>query len=480
MRDGAERDFAEFYAATWPRTLAVTYALTGDRGAAEELAQEAYVKAWSHWDQVSTLRPAGGLGAPGGDPARGEPVAAEQGRGGVARPQPREHGDRSPARRDDDRARAGAPADPRGPAPRDRPAPPRRPPGRRGRPHRALPRRDRQGPPLPRPHRPRSPPLRPAGRRAERSSTPMSDLDQLDPRSTAPSSRSPATSPTPTAPARPPRWRPPAPRVVRRWVPSRSPPSSSWVAGSPCRGCCSPRTGSRPNGGSARLDTAAFGEATEGWIGEWETWERYSPWGGGSFSGSRRARTAASRAASRPRSRRAGEAPASSATPSASAVFIVTRYGDADVAAVRVRPRSRRCRTTLRHHDDVRRRRRPGAPRLDAAGGRLRLRHVDGRRVEREDRGRSGLPRGRQRHRVSPTRRPPRRWRRPSWPACGTAGRRRGRRTSSRSRRARAPAGSRTGRTSTWRARSPAGGHRRSARRPARRTCCASTTGSTA
>ena len=53
MRERAEADFAEFYTVTWPRTLAVTYALTGDRGAAEELAQEAYVKAWSHWDRVS-------------------------------------------------------------------------------------------------------------------------------------------------------------------------------------------------------------------------------------------------------------------------------------------------------------------------------------------------------------------------------------------------------------------------------------------
>jgi RNA polymerase sigma-70 factor (ECF subfamily) len=53
MRDGAEADFADFYAATWPRTLACTYALTGDRGVAEELAQEAYVKVWSHWRKVS-------------------------------------------------------------------------------------------------------------------------------------------------------------------------------------------------------------------------------------------------------------------------------------------------------------------------------------------------------------------------------------------------------------------------------------------
>jgi RNA polymerase sigma-70 factor (ECF subfamily) len=54
MHEGAEGDFADFYAATWSRTLAVTYALTGDRGVAEELAQEAYVKAWSHWRKVST------------------------------------------------------------------------------------------------------------------------------------------------------------------------------------------------------------------------------------------------------------------------------------------------------------------------------------------------------------------------------------------------------------------------------------------
>ena len=53
MLVGTEGDFAEFYEATWSRTLAVTYALTGDRGVAEELAQEAYVKAWSHWTKVT-------------------------------------------------------------------------------------------------------------------------------------------------------------------------------------------------------------------------------------------------------------------------------------------------------------------------------------------------------------------------------------------------------------------------------------------
>ncbi|SEB49114.1 RNA polymerase sigma-70 factor, ECF subfamily [Nocardioides exalbidus] len=53
MRDGAEGDFADFYEATWSRTLAVTYGLTGDRGVAEEIAQEAYVRAWQHWSRVA-------------------------------------------------------------------------------------------------------------------------------------------------------------------------------------------------------------------------------------------------------------------------------------------------------------------------------------------------------------------------------------------------------------------------------------------
>ena len=48
-----EAEFAQFYDATWPRTLACTYAMTGDLGVAEELAQEAYTRAWSRWSQIS-------------------------------------------------------------------------------------------------------------------------------------------------------------------------------------------------------------------------------------------------------------------------------------------------------------------------------------------------------------------------------------------------------------------------------------------
>jgi hypothetical protein len=45
-----------------------------------------------------------------------------------------------------------------------------------------------------------------------------------------------------------------------------------------------PSDGVAADGGSARFDTPALAAATEGWIDEWETWERYSPWGGGGFS----------------------------------------------------------------------------------------------------------------------------------------------------------------------------------------------------
>jgi len=37
-----EHEFTAFYDATWARTVACAYAVTGDLGAAEEAAQEAY------------------------------------------------------------------------------------------------------------------------------------------------------------------------------------------------------------------------------------------------------------------------------------------------------------------------------------------------------------------------------------------------------------------------------------------------------
>lgn len=47
-----ERDFAQFYDATWARTVACAYAVTGDLAAAEDTAQEAYARAWPRWSSI--------------------------------------------------------------------------------------------------------------------------------------------------------------------------------------------------------------------------------------------------------------------------------------------------------------------------------------------------------------------------------------------------------------------------------------------
>ena len=54
MDSAAERDFTAFYDATWRRTVAVAYAMTGELSAAEDLAQEAYSRAWPRWSALQS------------------------------------------------------------------------------------------------------------------------------------------------------------------------------------------------------------------------------------------------------------------------------------------------------------------------------------------------------------------------------------------------------------------------------------------
>lgn len=54
MASDAEQQFAAFYDASFGRTVACVYALTGDRGEAEDVAQEAYVRAWPRWRSLQT------------------------------------------------------------------------------------------------------------------------------------------------------------------------------------------------------------------------------------------------------------------------------------------------------------------------------------------------------------------------------------------------------------------------------------------
>jgi RNA polymerase sigma-70 factor (ECF subfamily) len=46
--------FDDFFVAELPRLVALAWALVGDRAVAEELAQEAMIRAFEHWETVST------------------------------------------------------------------------------------------------------------------------------------------------------------------------------------------------------------------------------------------------------------------------------------------------------------------------------------------------------------------------------------------------------------------------------------------
>jgi RNA polymerase sigma-70 factor (ECF subfamily) len=46
-------EFDEFYQATSRRVLLHAYALTGDAGKAQDLTQEAFVRAWQRWSTVA-------------------------------------------------------------------------------------------------------------------------------------------------------------------------------------------------------------------------------------------------------------------------------------------------------------------------------------------------------------------------------------------------------------------------------------------
>ncbi len=47
-----DAEFADFFAASWPRLFRTTYAITGDRGATEDALQSAYAKAYASWRRV--------------------------------------------------------------------------------------------------------------------------------------------------------------------------------------------------------------------------------------------------------------------------------------------------------------------------------------------------------------------------------------------------------------------------------------------
>lgn len=54
-----EQDFDAFYNATWRHTVACAYGMTGELSAAEDLAQEAYCRAWRRWRTIHEYDDAG-------------------------------------------------------------------------------------------------------------------------------------------------------------------------------------------------------------------------------------------------------------------------------------------------------------------------------------------------------------------------------------------------------------------------------------
>jgi RNA polymerase sigma-70 factor (ECF subfamily) len=52
MAPPKHQDFTAFYEATWGRTVACAYAISGELGAAEDAAQDAYARAWPRWSRL--------------------------------------------------------------------------------------------------------------------------------------------------------------------------------------------------------------------------------------------------------------------------------------------------------------------------------------------------------------------------------------------------------------------------------------------
>jgi RNA polymerase sigma-70 factor, ECF subfamily len=52
---GYEANFDSFFDASWRKLQGQAYVLTGSREVAQDLTQEALLRAWSHWDSVSTM-----------------------------------------------------------------------------------------------------------------------------------------------------------------------------------------------------------------------------------------------------------------------------------------------------------------------------------------------------------------------------------------------------------------------------------------
>ena len=57
---GAEEAYDAFFKASWGRLQGQAFVLTGSMDQAQDLTQEAMLRAWAHWDRISTFESAEG------------------------------------------------------------------------------------------------------------------------------------------------------------------------------------------------------------------------------------------------------------------------------------------------------------------------------------------------------------------------------------------------------------------------------------
>jgi RNA polymerase sigma-70 factor (ECF subfamily) len=53
-RSGAEEAYDTFFQTSWARLEGQAYVLTGSRAQAQDLTQEALLRAWTHWEQIAS------------------------------------------------------------------------------------------------------------------------------------------------------------------------------------------------------------------------------------------------------------------------------------------------------------------------------------------------------------------------------------------------------------------------------------------
>ena len=80
MKAQLDAEFRDFMHARWPAMVRLAYALTGDQGHAEDVAQTAFARAYASWPKVRQTGNPGGLRPADRDQREPQPVPQAAGR----------------------------------------------------------------------------------------------------------------------------------------------------------------------------------------------------------------------------------------------------------------------------------------------------------------------------------------------------------------------------------------------------------------